>query len=104
MFINAVIWVLNPLHSQLGHAYICRIFCPLILMWHSACSGQKSFSSNGLADFGGKHGSPAKQNLTTSLSVAINPLVNSLSDDRKSDRIKFLNILYIGLLFYKSPY
>ena len=59
-------------------------------MWHSACSEQNSFSSKGLADLGGKHGSPAKQNLTTSLSTEVNPLVNSLSNDHKSDRIKFV--------------
>ena len=88
-----MIWDLNPLDSQLGHGYICKTLCPLILMWHSACSEQKSFSSKGLAYLGGKHGSPAKQNLTTSLNTEVNPLVNSLSDDRKSDIIKFLNIL-----------
>ena len=55
-----------------------------MFIWHSALSVENSFSSSGLADFGGRHGSPAKQNLTTLLIIDVDPFDSSLSDDRKS--------------------
>jgi hypothetical protein len=58
-----------------------------------ACAGEKSYSNSALADFGGKHGSPAKQYLITSHITGFNPVFITLSDEDMSDRINFLNNL-----------
>jgi hypothetical protein len=58
-----------------------------------ACAGEKSCSNSTLAVFGGKHGSPAKQYLTTSHIIGCSPVLTILSDDDMSDNINFLNNL-----------
>jgi hypothetical protein len=58
-----------------------------------ACAGEKSYSNSTLADFGGKHGSPAKQYLTTSHITGFSPVLTTLSDEDMSDKINFLNNL-----------
>ena len=58
-----------------------------------ACAGEKSYSNNTLAEFGGKHGSPAKQYLITSHNTGFSPVFTTLSDEDMSDKINFLNNL-----------
>ena len=58
-----------------------------------AWAGDNSYSSSNLADYGGKHGLPAKQYLTTSHTTDFNPVFKTLSDDYKSDKINYLNSL-----------
>ncbi len=93
MLENIFMWDLNPLQSQLGQAYTCRIYLPFILIKQRAWSAEKSCSSKGKADKGGIHGLPAKHILTTLLRTDVNPRDVSLVDERRSEVISYLNYL-----------
>ncbi len=86
-------WDLNPLQSQLGQAYTCRIYLPFMFIKQRAWSLEKSCSSKGTVYYGGIHGSPAKHKLTTSRIIDVNPRDVSLVEERKSEEIRFLNYL-----------
>jgi hypothetical protein len=70
---------------------MCTIYIPLIVRKPSACAGDTNFSNSVTVTGGGWHGSPAKQNFTTSIKMVVSPVACTLSDVRRSEIINYLN-------------